>query len=388
MSKATGRPRISRSLKILDRLAGIPLAVALGLLPKRRAFDRARVRRIGLMKTAAIGDTLLLAGLLDDVRHAYPQASLVVVAGPDNIRAAELLPGRADEHVVVSPSAPLAAVRAIRAAALDVIVDFGSWPRFDALLAALSGASYRVGFRTSGQFRHYGYDRTVAHSSAVHERENYRRLVAEIGVEPTTEPRITAPRSLSRERFPRRPYVVFHPWSGGFMGHVKEWPTDRWVELARRLHAREWHVVVTGSTSDRPRAELLVDRMRSTGLSPTNAAGVFSLSEVAEVLAASEAVVSVNTGLMHLAALVGARTVSLEGPTPTRRWGPLGPRVRTVVTSLDGCSYIDLGFEYAGQRLDCMDGISVDAVVDAVDDLMTTAATTAPTSAPAITSKA
>src|SRR5439155_24747055 len=96
----------------------------------------------------------------------------------------------------------------------------------------------------------------------------------------------------------------------------------------------------------------------------------FTLAEWADVFAAADAVVSVNTGLMHLAAIVGARTVSLEGPTPLGRWGPIGPRTRSVVTTYDGCGYLDLGFEYAGHRLDCMLGISVDAVHTAVREVL------------------
>jgi ADP-heptose:LPS heptosyltransferase len=91
------------------------------------------------------------------------------------------------------------------------------------------------------------------------------------------------------------------------------------------------------------------------------------------VLAACEFVVSVNTGVMHLAALVGARTVSLEGPVPVRRWGPVGARVRSVESALPNCGYLHLGFEYAGQRSDCMDGVSVDAVHAAINDLLRTA---------------
>ena len=362
--------RVSRRLKVLDRFVGIPLALGFALAPKRRTFDRTRVRRIGLMKTAAIGDTLLLAGLLDDVRRTFPKSSLVFITGADNKQAAELLPGRADEHIVISPKAPLAAVRAIRAANLDVIVDFGSWPRFDALLAACSGANFRLGFRTDGQFRHYGFDRSVAHSKTIHERENYRRLLSEIGVDAVTAPSITPPRALSPDRFPPRPYVVFHPSSGGFMGSVKEWSFDRWVDLGRRLAARQWQIVVTGAEGDRPKTEMLTERLRLAGTCPINLAGHHTLAEVADVLAASEVVVTVNTGLMHLAALVGARTVSLEGPTPVRRWGPLGPRARSVVTTLPHCGYLDLGFEYAGQRLDCMDGVHVDAVMEAIDELL------------------
>jgi ADP-heptose:LPS heptosyltransferase len=163
-----------------------------------------------------------------------------------------------------------------------------------------------------------------------------------------------------------------HAWSGGYMGQVKEWPSDRWVELARRLYERSrLHVVVSGGPGDVDRSRELAAAIVGAGVPATSIAGQFSLLELADVLVASTMVVSVNTGVMHLSALVGAPTVSLEGPVAVHRWGPVGPRVHSVVTTLPNCGYLDLGFEYAGERLDCMDGVSVDAVVEAVEALST-----------------
>jgi ADP-heptose:LPS heptosyltransferase len=365
MAAKRGNPLLKR----LDRYAGIPLAALCGVLPKRRMPDVASIRRIGLMKTAAIGDTLLLAGLTQDVRRTYPNAAVILVTGPDNRGVAELLPGGVDEHLVVSPGAPFSAVATVRRAALDIIVDFGSWPRFDALVTALSGARFRVGFQTPGQFRHYGLDRSVAHSNRLHERENYARLLGAIGVESVTAPRIDPPRALAANQYSATPYAVFHAWSGGYMHEVKEWPNARWAELGRMVARRGWRVVLSGAKSDEQQTEALRQTLNAAGVAAVNAAGAYTLAELADVFAASEVVVSVNTGVMHLSALVGARTVSLEGPTPPVRWGPLGRRTRAVVTALPGCGYLNLGFEYAGERTDCMDGVSVQAAVEAIDSL-------------------
>ena len=65
---------------------------------------------------------------------------------------------------------------------LDVLLDFGAWPRFDAALAALSGA-FIVGFDAGGQGRHFPYDVAVRHANDVHEIENFRRIAGAIGVE-------------------------------------------------------------------------------------------------------------------------------------------------------------------------------------------------------------
>src|SRR5947209_15803072 len=137
------RRRVRPWQKLADRFVGIPAVALLSLGRKRSLSDLAAVQRIGLMKTAAVGDTLLLAGLIDDVRRTYPAARLTFITGVDNASAIEFLRCPDDEHITVSPKQPIAAVRALRRARLDVLVDFGSWPRYDATLAALSGARFR-----------------------------------------------------------------------------------------------------------------------------------------------------------------------------------------------------------------------------------------------------
>jgi heptosyltransferase I len=265
----------------------------------------------------------------------------------------------------------LTSLRAIRALRLDVILECGPWPRLDALLAALSGARYRVGFRVRGQARHYGFDGVVDHSSTIHQFENLQNLAAAIGVTDFEPPALYPPHVVPRQRMPVGPVAVFHPWSGGFMGHVKEWPEERWIELARNLHAsRRLGVLVSGSASDVERSKSLASRMVNAGCDARSIAGEFTLAELADILASSNVVVSVNTGVMHLAALIGAPTVSLEGPAALHRWGPVGPRVRSVVSTTPGAGFLDLGFEYDGQRLDCMDGVSVTAAMAAVEELL------------------
>ena len=361
--KMRGNPLAKR----LDRYVGIPAVALLGLAPRRPMPSQ--LHRIGLLRTAAVGDTLLLSGPLDDLRAAYPDAELLLITGETNAEAGALVAARRARHLMVPVARPLEAVRLLRRERLDLLIDSGAWPRLDATFTALSGARYRVGFRSRGQHRHFAYDMAVDHSADVHELENFRSLLRSIGVTPSRAPSLSVDLPAIALQV-AGPYAVFHPWAGGFRADLREWPDERWVELARRLSDRITTFVVSGTASERPRAERLVQLMARAGCRAMTTAGQASLAQLARVLRESTLAVSVNTGVMHLAAVTGTPTVGLNGPTSTSRWAPVGPRAVSVASSYAGCGFLNLGFEYAGQRTDCMMGISVDAVAAACRPLL------------------
>ena len=100
-------------------------------------------------------------------------------------------------------------------------------------------------------------------------------------------------------------------------------------------------------------------------------AGELSLPELASVLRDAAGVVAVNTGVMHLAALLDAPVVALHGPTSRRRWGPVGARsIALAPADTSGCEFLNLGFEYPEGRVDCMERIAVDDVFAALREAM------------------
>jgi len=349
--------RGNRAARWLDRSASPPLwAFSLFRRPQPRP---AKIARLGVLKTNAIGDTILLSAVIYDLRRALPQTEFVLFVGPANAAAADLVEG---VKVVTLPlTRPERAVRAVRAEHVDVMLDFGAWPRLNAVLAATSGARYTVGFRTSGQGRHYCYDLRVDHSADVHELDNYRALAQAFGIESTSLPSFEPTGSAE---LPAEPYVVFHLWPGGYRSELKEWPSAFWRELAERVGQNGTMIVLTGAPADRERTKAV-----ATDLRGVNAAGDYTIPQLVDLLAGSECVVSVNTGVMHLAAATGAPTVGLNGPTAAHRWGPIGARTASVNSSYAGCGYLNLGSEYRGHRDDCMNGISVDAVVAAMEEV-------------------
>jgi len=79
-------------LHFLDRYAGIPAVAILGHARRKRALPSA-IRTIGLLRTAAIGDTVLISAAIADLRAAFPGASVIFFAGPTNFEMASMLDG-------------------------------------------------------------------------------------------------------------------------------------------------------------------------------------------------------------------------------------------------------------------------------------------------------
>lgn len=112
-------------------------------------------------------------------------------------------------------------------------------------------------------------------------------------------------------------------------------------------------------------SEKLAAEIRSVNVHAIAYVSPNGLESLSTLLKQAELVVSVNTGVMHLAAILGAPTIALNGPTATHRWGPIGPRA-TSVEPFDGTGgFLHFGFEFRGNPRDTMSRIRVTDVVKA-----------------------
>jgi ADP-heptose:LPS heptosyltransferase len=358
--------RGSRKNRILDYWLGIPLLNLLATFRRRRRQLPNDIRRVGVMCSPALGDTLLFSGALRDLRrHFGNQVEIVHFCMKPNLAAAEIIPG-AGRRVVIDLTNPPATIRHMRSERLDMMLDFSSWQRLTAFYTLMSGARFTAGFTTAGQYRGRGYDLQVIHRDDRHEVENFRALLDALQIPSGLPPTVAIP--ATTEPLPLQDagdIVAFHLWASGQRSWLREWPEERWIELAHRLACPETIFAITGAPSDMVRTAPFLDRMHAAGLQAVAFVGQDGFRSLARMLQRARVVVSVNTGVMHLAAIVGAPTVSINGPNRNGRWGPVGPRAIGVEAPGKGCGYLHLGFNFDGQATDCMERITVDMVADA-----------------------
>jgi heptosyltransferase II len=120
------------------------------------------------------------------------------------------------------------------------------------------------------------------------------------------------------------PVVAFAP---GAVGPSKRWPVEHYAGVARRLAWDGIAVWVVGGPNERPlAAEITAAGGRIRDLTGDD------LRNAILALAAADAAVSNDSGLLHIAAAVGTPSIGIFGPTSPWHWAPLNPLAATLET--------------------------------------------------------
>jgi lipopolysaccharide heptosyltransferase II len=350
----------SRIADPLERIAvgGVDVfgraAAALVGRPSAAEVPAGEVREILVLRLDRIGDLLMSLPALAELRSAFPRARIRLAVGAWSAPVARRAPvddvlvwsapwvGRREEGADSIP-ALFRRARALRREALDLALDLQGDVRAS-LLLALTGARVRVGYANTGG--DWLLTRVVPLDETVSWVEQNRRAVAVAagragdlpGALPrvplvTAEERAAARQTLAEAGLAGGPLVGLHP-SGGRA--VKQWPVDRWLEVARRLQAEAGaHIVLTGSGADRE----LTRRIAADLSGPVaDFAGRLDLLRTLAVIASLDLYLSPDTGPMHMAAAVGTPSVSVFGPSDPVRYfsgGAGTPGTRHVVVRAD-----------------------------------------------------
>jgi heptosyltransferase-2 len=121
---------------------------------------------------------------------------------------------------------------------------------------------------------------------------------------------------------------------GAEYGPAKRWPAAHFATLARRLSDAGHAAWIIGGPGDGAIGAEVAER---AGGAATNLAGRTSLAEAIDLIGAARAVVTNDSGLMHVAAALGRPIVALYGSTSPDFTPPLAQDAVILSESLD-CS--------------------------------------------------
>lgn len=127
----------------------------------------------------------------------------------------------------------------------------------------------------------------------------------------------------------QRPNLALCP--GAEYGPAKRWPIHHFQTLARMCVQEGWRVVVLGSGKEQGWGEAIA---QAAGEHGHNLAGSTSLSEAVDLLSFVQAVVTNDSGLMHVAAALDKPVVAIFGSSDPKHTPPMAPLARIVSRNL------------------------------------------------------
>lgn len=282
----------------------VALYMLADLLPGRRKAAPVAPRRILIAHHLLLGDTIMLTPLIAKCRARWPDAEILMTC-PTNY--ADLFSGRPYGVRVLRYDRSDA--RSIMALLAEPRVDLAFVPGDNRMswLARAKDARWIVAFAgDSPRYKDWPVDELRPYPDTP---MAWGDLVAGLvdgpppaAFRPSDWP---APEARAFVR-PDAPYCVLHI---GASTPLKRWPEARWRDLADRLRARGYAVALTAG----PEEAKLLDEV-----DPANACvrypGTLSLAQMWHLLAGATLLVCPDTGIGHLARLVGVPTVALFGP--------------------------------------------------------------------------
>lgn len=293
--------------------------------------------RILIVRFSSLGDVLLTTPLIRALRARHPAATLSALTKQSWAPLLSANP-HLDEVIAVAPGQSLVPLaRALRSARFTALLDLHGSVRTRVLRLLVPGTW--TGFDARRRFRR---ELVREHQDRYPDRvpvaERYFEAAAALDVRPDGGPAelFTSPAAearaeawLGRVGFEdEAPLIALCP---GAAHATKRWPVRHWRRLASTLARQGCNVAVVGSGGDRI---LAAEIATSAGRRAASAAGDLDLQASGALLRRSRAVVSGDTGPMHLATAVGVPVVALFGPT-VEQFGFFPYRARAAVLQRD-----------------------------------------------------
>ena len=313
--------------------------------------------RIVLRSPNWLGDAVMCIEAARAFKTSRPDVRLAVLAPAKLAGLWRRIP-EVDEVIEFSKADSVFSVVGRLRGKFDAAVLFTNSFR-SALEVWLAKIPRRVGFE--GHFRKSLLNQLIPPSKKKlrqpeHHADRYWRIAARCGA--------TAPPPLRPQWNPPKSDIVIGVCPGAEYGPAKRWPVKRFREVIERtnsLVACRWAIL--GTAADTELAESL-----SAGFpNVSDLTGKTTLEELMATLCGLSALLTNDTGTMHLADFLGVPLVAVFGSTEPALTGPRGARSRVIRHQVEcsPCFLRDCPLDFR-----CMNEISTVAVTEALEEFL------------------
>jgi ADP-heptose:LPS heptosyltransferase len=388
----------TRMLQLIDRWVGMCICGALTLIRsigdvRNDVQSTQKPKKILFVKFAEQGSTVLAFRAISRAIELVGRQNVYFLVFEENRFILDVMNLIPEENVVTvghknilhAGFSALSALKRIRQLRIDTAVDLEFFSRSSAALTFLSGAKLRVGFHTffgDGPYRGDLMTHRLLYNPYIHTSQNFQLMVEAIQQPPDKLPTFdgTIPganavlpryvarpadqeevRSIIRREYGHPevpPLILLNPNASDLLP-LRKWPTDRYVELARRLLERftEVTIAMTGSPNEAQPIERLaaqVDSPRCFSL-----AGKTTLPQLLVLYSLAELLITNDSGPAHFASMTPVTVITLFGPETPHLFRALTPRAIPIWMQLPCSPCVNA---YNNRQSPCRDNVCMKSI--------------------------
>ena len=303
------------------------------------------IKKILIIKWSAMGDIVISTALFEDIRRAFPAASIDLNTLPPWDRLFANDP-RFNEIIAIDLRKTQKGfkgfwrwVAEMRHRNYDLIVDLQSNDRSRWLMTALHLSAGKVRYRLGNHQRYpYNLAPEPPEQLPIHPFSVQQRALESAGIPALTPRPVLHIDAAARQRtkllqkeygLPPGGYAIFLPGCQA-AGHLKRWGADNYTGLARLLHEQGLKVAIVGGPDEMEECEKIRLAIGQDWL--VNLCGKTQIVDIVPLAEGARLIVGKDTGTAHVASAADRPMLVICGPTDPRRVKPIGANVQALQT--------------------------------------------------------
>ncbi|MEO5357128.1 MAG: glycosyltransferase family 9 protein [Nitrospirae bacterium YQR-1] len=313
-------------LKTIDSIIGRGFAGLLPVSSEKTAGAATSPSRALIIRPGGIGDAVLLIPMIEELKKAYPGLKTDILCEKRNAGVFSIYTGMNRVYLYDKISDLIECFKN----SYNIIIDTEQWHRLPAALAYFIGADIKAGFSTNEREKFFTHK--VAYSHENYEAESFLTLLAAITGKsyefPVNSPFLDAPEHPESHKLGN--YICIFP---GASVKERRWGGTNYGLTAKALTEMGFNAVILGGTAETEDAGIILRHCPQAA----NYCGTTTLRESAMLLKGAKALITADSGLLHVAVALNIPTVSLFGSGIEKKWGPKGKN-HTIINKNLPCS--------------------------------------------------
>ncbi|MGB5520053.1 MAG: glycosyltransferase family 9 protein [Gammaproteobacteria bacterium] len=302
------------------------------------SLSRDRIKKIAVIRHAALGDMVLTRAFLIEARKAFPNAEITLSIVSNYTRGCpEDLVDRV--HIIDADWEGVSFWEKIKRfkelGEQDIIFDLATTNR-SIKICLLNGATLKIGFPYRALQARLIYDVATCRSDLNFEVDDMLNQLHIFGVKTAYPHEYNMPgTALKRDR----PYIIYF---SGASTEYKCWPTQHFSALMQRMSSEypaHDHLLLEGIQAwEKENVRTILEPLHA--LQNTGSIEANSIEETTSLLKGADLVVSNDTGIRHIAIVSDTPTVGIFFGDPYRYW-PRYPIHEVALPEVDGPPEVD-----------------------------------------------